>query len=60
MTQVRVGTKWKTVDKTFIVTCIVEKDNHIWIHYNNADTKQEYSCYEESFIHRFSEIVNEH
>ena len=59
MTKVRVGSKWKTIDRTFIVTGIVERDDHIWVYYKNEDTRQEYSCYEESFVHRFTEILND-
>ena len=59
MTKVRVGSRWKTIDKTFIVTGIVERDNHLWVHYKEEYTTREYSCYEESFIHRFTEVLND-
>ena len=59
MNQVRVGTKWKTVDRTFIVTGVLEKDNDLWVYYKNAQTLQEYNCREEAFVGRFSQIVND-
>jgi hypothetical protein len=59
MMQVRVGSRWKTVDKTFIVTGIIEKEKDLWVYYKNAQTLQEYNCREEAFVGRFSEIVNE-
>jgi hypothetical protein len=59
MNQVRVGSKWKTIDKTFIVTGVLEKDNDLWIYYKNSQTLQEYNCRQEAFVGRFSQIVNE-
>lgn len=59
MTQIKIGSKWKSIDCTFVVTGVVEKDNHTWIYYKNFRTGQEYSCYQESFEHRFAQILNE-
>ena len=59
MMQVRVGSKWKTVDKMFIVTEVVEKEKDLWVYYKNIQTLQEYNCRAEAFVARFGEIVNE-
>lgn len=42
----------------FRVIEVVELDGHIWVHYRNEKTGQEYSCYQESFESRFSKSVD--
>jgi hypothetical protein len=59
MMQVRIGSKWKTVDRTFIVTGVLEKEQDLWVYYKNIKTLQEYNCRQEAFVERFSQIVNE-
>jgi len=43
----------------FIVLHRVVLDDIAWIHYrqNNKDNNSEYSCYEDSFVQRFTEKV---
>lgn len=62
---VKLGSVWRTTDdKQFMVINIVDApDGKRWIHYREHAYKKpvleckEYSCYEESFVERFSEIV---
>lgn len=50
---VNAGDRWVSSDsKSFRVLSVLEKDNEVWIHYID-DHGREYSCWEESFIHRF-------
>jgi hypothetical protein len=56
---IKIGSKWKTVDKKFIVIDVIEKQEDPWVYYKNVQTLQEYNCRAEAFVARFSEIVNE-
>jgi hypothetical protein len=61
---VKQGTLWTGGDdKIFRVLSVTEIDGHMWVHYREdrgikvpAVECREYSCYLESFIHRFREI----
>jgi hypothetical protein len=54
-----VGTRWtSTENKKFRVLATVEQENKIWVHYISEDTNQEYSCYLESFLDRFVELLS--
>jgi len=60
MTTVKEGSVWEGSDrKQFLVLHTIEKDNHVWVHYrqNGKDNNQEYSCYVESFVNRFREVL---
>lgn len=58
--QVKVGSRWEgDARKRFVVISVTEVDNHTWVHYRDDSGIREYSCYQESFIHRFRPIVNE-
>lgn len=59
---VKVGSIWRTLeDKQFMVINVVEAEGHTWVHYREHNPSKpaleckEYSCYEESFVSRFSE-----
>lgn len=61
---VKVGSIWRTAEgKQFMVLGVVEAEGHTWVHYREHVAKKptleckEYSCYEESFVSRFSESV---
>lgn len=57
---VKVGSRWTGSDnKIYHVIHVVEMNGHTWIHYEQDNTKEckEYSCYIESFLERFREIV---
>lgn len=45
-----------------VLNVVTLEDGHTWVYYikNNADPEscREYSCYVESFLERFTEIVN--
>ena len=54
---------WDGRDKRFRVISIVEADGHTWVHYKEEPKKwtpanelKEYSCYQESFVQRFSQL----
>jgi hypothetical protein len=56
---VKEGTKWGSADgKVFHVIHRVEVDGKIWIHYEQDNCKEcrEFSCYEESFLLRFTQL----
>ena len=45
--------------EVFLVLHTIELDGHTWVHYrNNNNGEREYSCYLESFLERFREILN--
>ena len=55
MQRVNMGDKWRGVDfETFRVIAVVDIENQTWVHYMRIRDNLEYSCLEESFIHRFS------
>jgi hypothetical protein len=51
------GSKWSSVSDTFIVLHTIELNGHVWVHYRKELDSLDYSCYLESFLDRFSEIV---
>jgi hypothetical protein len=52
---IKEGSRWWAGDeKRFVVTSVVEVDEQVWVHYK--DDKNEYSCYQESFVDRFSPL----
>ncbi len=61
---VKEGSVWSGgEDKKFRVISVVEADGHTWVHYREEPRKwvaaselKEYSCYLESFTHRFRSI----
>lgn len=59
---IKEGSRWWSSDnKVFIVLHTVEQEGHTWVHYRSekiseSGTPQEYSCYEESFLSRFSPL----
>ncbi len=53
------GSRWSSYDgNTFHVLAVVELEGKTWIHYVKEKTEnpQEYSCYLESFLSRFTEL----
>lgn len=61
---VKIGSIWRSAeDKQFIVISTVNVDGHDWVHYrdhnlrNSTAESREYSCYEESFLSRFSLVT---
>lgn len=56
---VREGTNWDGGEgRVFTVLHRVELEGKVWIHYRNQDG-EEFSCYEEAFVSRFRENVND-
>jgi hypothetical protein len=59
---INAGTRWSGADgKSFMVLSITEQeDGHTWVHYRNEqiapESPNEYSCYLESFLSRFSPL----
>ena len=56
---IKEGTRWvadNDFSKVFIVLHEVEVDGHTWVHYRaeKGNPPNEYSCYKESFLVRFS------
>ena len=58
------GSKWMGAEgnQFRVLNVVTLEDGHTWVYYikNNADPEscREYSCYVESFLERFTEIVN--
>lgn len=51
------GSKWTGNNRdVFYVMHTIELEGHTWVHYKKIDKNQEYSCYLESFLQRFSEL----
>lgn len=61
---VKTGTRWTSSDsKIFHIIDVVEIDGKTWVHYicENADFEtdnKEFSCYQESFLARFTPLVD--
>lgn len=58
---IKQGSKWDDgKGKIFRVLHTIEVEGHTWVHYikNNApeDEIREYSCYQESFLSRFTPL----
>lgn len=60
---IEVGSRWRSVDQEFRVLAVIEQDGHTWVHYREdlgikvpALQCREYSCYEESFLQRFTRL----
>lgn len=59
MKDIKPGTEWWAGDrKKFVVLHVIEQDGHTWVHYreNQKGSNQEYSCYAESFLSRFTPL----
>ena len=55
------GSRWvgHGSHEEFLVLHTIELGGRTWIHYREKDNgEREYSCYVESFIERFKEILN--
>lgn len=60
--QVKEGTRWSSSEgNVFHVMSVVEVDGQTWVHYeqDNVSECRTFSCWIESFISRFSPILNE-
>lgn len=58
-TQIEPGQYWHSGNRTeFYIDDVRRTDVGVWIHYTNTFTQQTYSCLEEAFKHRFTQIVN--
>ena len=58
---IKQGSKWDDgKGNIFRVIQIVQIEGHTWVHYINdrllEDENREYSCYQESFLSRFSPL----
>jgi len=57
------GSRWAGADRdVFHVLHTIELEGHIWVHYIRETVKEdgrprEFSCYLESFLSRFTEIL---
>ena len=51
------GSKWSSVSDTFIVLHTIELNGRMWVHYRKELDALDYSCYLESFLDKFNEIV---
>lgn len=56
------GSQWMSTDGNYFhVLGTIEIDGNTWVHYIKDDQKEplEFSCYLESFLERYKEIVND-
>lgn len=52
-----IGTVWQGSDgKKFKVINTDKEQDNTWVYYTNVKTEQNYSCYLEAFLTRFSEV----
>ena len=58
MNKLEVGTLWWAGnDRKFLVVEMVnDEDENTWVHYINTATDQEYSCYVDAFLQRFTRL----
>lgn len=57
MVKVTKGSRWWGGEyNKFVITDLKEIDNHTWVFYKNEKTAQEYNCYVEAFLQRFTEL----
>jgi hypothetical protein len=60
--QVKQGSLWSSSNgKEFVVLHVVDVNEHTWVHYRDQDCPEchEHSCYIESFLERFTPIIND-
>jgi hypothetical protein len=58
MKEVTIGSIWWSGhNQRFIVTKISQDNTNTWVHYKDLNSTKEYSCYLESFLSRFMEIL---
>ena len=59
----KIGSKWSGGEgRTFRVISVTEIDGKTWVFYRaeNSDSEpREFSCFQESFLSRFTPMVNE-
>lgn len=57
----KAGSKWCGGEEVFHVMSTVEIEGKIWVYYHKDKPKttdpEDYSCYLESFLHRFRELL---
>jgi len=56
--KVKEGQLWEAVDKEFRVVQVEQLEGNTWVHYIHEQTGKPYSCFEESFVSRFRQILN--
>ncbi len=59
--KIKEGSRWTGTGSSkdvFVVLHIVEQEGHTWVHYrkDNSGTPEEYSCFQESFLSRFTQL----
>jgi hypothetical protein len=63
MVKVKEGTRWTSSDgNVFHVMSVAEcQDGHVWVHYeqDNINESKTFSCWVDSFVLRFTPILNE-
>jgi hypothetical protein len=60
MKAVTIGSQWWAGnDEKFTVIDVITIEGYTWVHYRNNDKEnvKEYSCYLESFLSRFRELL---
>jgi hypothetical protein len=59
---IKSGTKWQGGEHYFRVLGVIEIEGKTWVYYKKEGCREEpneFSCLEESFLSRFTQIVNE-
>jgi len=54
---VKEGSKWTSINETFVVIHTIELDGQTWIHYRKESNETGYNCYLESFLERFTPLA---
>ena len=58
---IEIGSRWTDANGTqFLVIHYQEINGKMWVHYriNSGTESSEFSCYEESFLERFTQFTN--
>jgi len=59
ITNIKIGSRWSSVDRTFKVVGLEQRNNEEWVSFVNEKTKDEFSCLVGAFVARYSPILND-
>lgn len=57
--KIKIGSRWSSIDRTFKVIGLEQRDGEDWVFFVNENTKDEFSCLVGAFIARYSQILND-
>lgn len=57
--KIKIGSRWSSIDRTFKVVNVEQRDDGEWVFFVNENTKDEFSCLVGAFTARYSQILND-